>query len=244
METEQINSEDSQKKIHINWDKVYRIVSVITLVISIIFMSINIYYTTVLMKTIKQLNEPHQEIEVVETVDSTAAPDDTIDILPIPEETKPTEGTKPATEPTTAPSEPTSAPVTEETKPTVNQSDVELLACVIYQEAGGNGSCDNCRRYVADVVLNRVNSDKFPNDIHSVLTAKGQYGNFYYTGVKWPARAEYDTEKAAVKRAYRIAKEVLSGKHSDIYGKGYVWQAGFVQGTDGFWCCGTYFGKG
>lgn len=39
----------------------------------------------------------------------------------------------------------------------VDEHDVELLACVIYQEAGGDTCCDMCRRRVADVVLNRVN---------------------------------------------------------------------------------------
>jgi hypothetical protein len=79
--------------------------------------------------------------------------------------------------------------------------------------------------------------------MRGVLTAKGQYGEFYYTGIKWPARAKYDTEKAAVERAYKVAEEVLSGKHSALYGNGYIWQAQFVQGTGGFWCCGHWYGK-
>ena len=43
----------------------------------------------------------------------------------------------------------------------VNEHDVELLACVIYQEAGGDTCCDMCRRRVADVVLNRVKDPRF-----------------------------------------------------------------------------------
>ena len=118
-----------------------------------------------------------------------------------------------------------------------------MLACVIYQEAGGNGSCDDCRRYVADIVLNRVEHPKFPNTIEKVLTAPRQYGSFHYTGVKWAERSKYDVEKEAVERAYRIAEEVLSGQHSKLYGEGYIWQAGFVQGTEGFWCCGHWYGR-
>lgn len=123
-------------------------------------------------------------------------------------------------------------------------SETEMLACVIYQEVGGSKHCDECRRRVADVVLNRVADSRFPNTIEGVLTAKNQYGRFYYTGIKWADRHTWPGEKKAVERAWRIAEEVMAGKHSDLYGKGYVWQAGFKQGTSGFWCCGHYFAKG
>ena len=150
-----------------------------------------------------------------------------------------TSSTSSTSNPTT-PSASTSSAVTP--APT-NTSDLELLACVIYQEAGGDGSCDNCRRQVADVVLNRVADDRFPDTVKGVLTAKNQYGRYYYTGVVWPSRAKNASEKHAVERAYRIAEEVLNGQHSDLYGNGYIWQAGFKQGTNNIKCCGTYFGK-
>ena len=130
-----------------------------------------------------------------------------------------------------------------EPRPVVDQEDQELLACVIYQEAGGNEFCDDCRRRVADVVLNRVNDPRFPNDIRSVLTAPRQYGLFYKTGVVWAARANDPGEKEAVDRAYRIAEEVLLGKHSELYGQGYIWQAEFKQGKEQFYHCGHYFGR-
>lgn len=153
-----------------------------------------------------------------------------------------TEETVPETTPE-APSEAPSVPVTEETLPPINQDELEMLACVIYQEAGGNRSCDDCRRYVADIVLNRIEHPKFPDTMEAVLTAANQYGRFHYTGIKWPERAQYDTEKEAVARAYQIAEEVLRGHHSQLYGQGYIWQAKFVQGTDGFWCCGHFYGR-
>lgn len=138
---------------------------------------------------------------------------------------------------------PTSSTTITPVPSTNKSSDIELLACVIYQEAGGDEYCDTCRRRVADVVLNRVNHPEFPNTIKEVLTAKNQYGRYYYTGVVWPSRAKNVYEKDAVARAYRIAEEVLNGKHSELYGNGYIWQARFRQGTSGFWCCGEYFGK-
>lgn len=121
-------------------------------------------------------------------------------------------------------------------------TDLDLLACVIYQEAGGNGSCDTCRRRVADVVLNRVADPRFPNTIREVLTARNQYGRFYYTGIVWPSRSKKAVEQNAVARAYRIAAEVLNGQHSELYGNGYIWQAAFRQGYNQIYCCGHYYG--
>lgn len=128
-------------------------------------------------------------------------------------------------------------------RPAVNQEELELLACVIYQEAGGNECCDECRRRVADVVLNRVNDPRFPNDIYSVLTAPRQYGRFSQTGIVWPSRANSSGEKLAVDRAYAIAEEVLLGRHSELYGNGYIWQAEFKQGAEQVYHCGIYFGR-
>ena len=139
--------------------------------------------------------------------------------------------------------EPVEEPVEEEI--VVDPEDLELLACVIYQEAGADYCCDDCRRRVADVVLNRVEDDRFPDNIQDVLTQKRQYGRYYWTGVVWPERAQNDCEKHAVERAYRIAEEVLKGEHSELYGEGYIWQAEFKQGTGVVYCdqCKIYFGK-
>ena len=121
--------------------------------------------------------------------------------------------------------------------------EVEMLACVIYQEAGGDECSDECRMYVGDVVLNRIMDKRFPSTIEEVLTAKAQYGRFYWTGIVWPSRSQNAGEAHAVERAYDIARKLLSGEHSKIYGQGYVWQAEFEQGTEGFWCDGMYFGR-
>lgn len=179
--------------------------------------------------------EPETDV-MIETTECTAAPEPT-DILPTIKETIPAE----IKETMYVDVE---DPVNDVTEPAIDPYDLELLACVIYQEAGGDSSCDECRRRVADVVLNRVNDpDRFPDTIRGVLTAYRQYGRFHWTGVVWPKRASYYGEKHAVERAYRIAKEVLSGKHSSLYGQGYVWQAEFKQGTDIVYCCGHYFGR-
>lgn len=120
---------------------------------------------------------------------------------------------------------------------------VDLLACVIYQEAGGDACSDLCRFMVGDVVLNRVADSRFPDTIEEVLTQRGQYGTFSKTGVVWPARAGNPGEAAAVERAYDTARRLLSGEHSELYDAGYIWQAEFIQGKDVIEVDGTYFGR-
>lgn len=129
-----------------------------------------------------------------------------------------------------------------------SEDDVFCLAAVIYQEAGGDACSDETRRMVADVVMNRVFDERFPNTIREVLEdAPGgalQYGRFALTGVCFPASADAECEQHAVERAYRIANEVLDGEHSELFGEGYIWQAEFCQGTGCIWEDGICFGKG
>lgn len=156
----------------------------------------------------------------------------------------PSPSPSPTPEPTPDPTpEPTPELPEETEEPEPSEEDVELLACVIYSEAGGDECSDECRIDVGDVVLNRRDDPRFPDTILGVLTAPRQYGRFAVTGVVWPERASKPEEAHAVERAYEIARKLLSGEHGPLYGQGYVWQAEFEQGTDGFWLDGTYFGR-
>ena len=123
---------------------------------------------------------------------------------------------------------------------TYTDEELEILAIIIYQEAGGDGSSDDTRRKVGSVFLNRVNSDRFPNTFYEVATARSQYGTLHWTGIKWPDRASNSREAHAVERAYRIAEELIT--NGSILPSNVIWQAGFVQG-DGIYCYqdGTYF---
>ena len=126
-----------------------------------------------------------------------------------------------------------------------NKEDAEYLACVIYQEAGGDGCCDMCRRRVADIVLNRVKDTRFAGDTIEAILTEGnppQWGLYSVTGIVWPEKASYPEEAAAVERARRIAIEVLEGNHSDLT-EDYIWCAEFPQGQDVIECDGIYFGK-
>ena len=171
---------------------------------------------------------------VVEETEATLSTEPTEPTVPVVEETEPVTESIP---------EPTEPPVEEEEATKDPYDPVELLACVIYQEAGSDSICDDCRYRVADVVLNRVADSRYPNTIHGVLTQSGQYGNYSNTGVVWPSRASNSGEKHAVQRAYAIAMSVVAGTHSELYGEGYIYQARFVQGVDNIYCCGHYFGR-
>ena len=169
---------------------------------------------------------------------------------PVIQTPEPEQTPEPTPEPTPAPApEPTPEPTpelpeeTEEPEPEIDEARLEMLACVIYQEAGGNACSDLSRYRAGDVVLTRELDSRFPDTLEEVLTQKGQFGEYYWTGIKWPARASAPEEAAAVQRAYDTARELLSGEHSDLWGLGYIWLAEFPQGTDVIYADGIYFGR-
>ena len=125
----------------------------------------------------------------------------------------------------------------------VSSRELELLTCVIYCEAGSDAISDETRRMVGDVVLNRVNDSRFPDTILGVLTQRQQYGRFHWTGVVYPDRAQNASEAHAVARARDIARELLEGRHSSLYGEGYIWQAEFKQGSGCVQSDGIWFGR-
>lgn len=124
---------------------------------------------------------------------------------------------------------------------TYTDEELEILALIVYQEAGGDGVSDDTRRLVAQVFLNRVNDSRFPDSFYEVATAERQYGRLYWTGIVWPDRASSQAEAHAVERAYRIAQEVLESDEP-VCPEGVIFQAEFVQGEiyaeqDGMYFC-------
>ena len=208
-----------------------------------------------------EITEPVETTEVTEeTTEETTEPTTEVTeyaepVVYIPETGPPV--SIPETTPTEPPTEPipevTEAPVNEETKPVdipteetqslYSDEEIELLAMAIYMEVGSDSICNDCRRYARDVILNRVADSRYPNTIYGVLTQPGQYSAFG-NGVYWPSSANSPYEAHAVERAREIAREVQYGQYSGLYGNGYIYQAQFVQGYEGFWCCTEYYGKG
>lgn len=124
---------------------------------------------------------------------------------------------------------------------TYTDEELDILALIVYQEAGGDGVSDDTRRLVAQVFLNRVNDSRFPDSFYEVATEERQYGRLYWTGIVWPDRASSQAEAHAVERAYTIAQEVLESDEP-ICPEGVIFQAEFVQGEiyaeqDGMYFC-------
>lgn len=117
-----------------------------------------------------------------------------------------------------------------ESAPTYTAEDLELMALVIYQEAGADACSDETRLMVGNVVMNRVADERYPDTIEGVLLEKGQYGRLYWTGIQWPERASNPEEAHAVERAYRCAEEVLNGVR--LLPDDVIFQSENVQGTE------------
>ena len=119
------------------------------------------------------------------------------------------------------------------------EEELEMMALVIYQEAGGDACSDETRIMVGNVVMNRVADSRFPNTIEEVLLQKAQYGRLHWTGLVWPERAK--NEPKAVERAYKCAEMVLNGEK--LLPDDVCFQAEFRQGSetvaesDGFYFC-------
>ena len=113
----------------------------------------------------------------------------------------------------------TEAPTTTAPATKTDSTDLDLLAKIIYLEAGG---CTyRHKQLVGCVVINRVNSSKFPNTIEDVVYQKNQY---YPRGSKYLANAKPDSE------CYEIARDLLANGNHGICPSNVLFQAEFVQG--------------
>ena len=63
--------------------------------------------------------------------------------------------------------------VEENPEPLVIYDSIDMLARCVEAEAGNQGLLG--KRLVVDVILNRVDSERFPNDVASVISQRGQF---------------------------------------------------------------------
>ena len=99
------------------------------------------------------------------------------------------------------------------------QDDLYWLAVVIQYEAGSDWLTDLHQQMVANVVMNRVASNRFAqNTIHGILHAPGQY--------PWATRSNHPTPSA---RAFANAELILNGLR--VIPANVVFQANFPQGS-------------
>lgn len=102
---------------------------------------------------------------------------------------------------------------------TVSEEDIDLLAHLLYAEAGYSWISDETLYYVGSVALNRVNSKYYPDTLYEVIYQKGQYA------CTWDG----NIEKTPTKRCYEIAEDLL--RNGSVLPENVVYQASFKQGS-------------
>ena len=109
------------------------------------------------------------------------------------------------------------------------QADINLLAEVIYHENWYTDKDKLTAYWTGAVVMNRVNSDEWPNTIYDVLYQKGQYSTTkkFYT-VELP------------KEVYEMAEDIIVNGTPDVPER-VVFQATFRQGKVWKVLNGEYF---
>ena len=125
------------------------------------------------------------------------------------------------------------------TEPTYTAEELEMLALVIYQEAGADWCSDETRLMVGTVVMNRIADPRFPDTMQEVVTERRAYGLLHWTGIVWPTRASYPEEAHAVNRAFTIAQRILQGERTlpeDV-----VFQSEYIMGEIVAFSDGMYF---
>lgn len=94
-------------------------------------------------------------------------------------------------------------PVIEEVKPSYSQEDLELLSRIVYVEA--RGLSQEAKLAVANVVMNRVKSPRFPNTIKEVIYQRGQFP---------PAHKSSFLNNKVSSQALEAAKRALEGENN------------------------------
>lgn len=124
---------------------------------------------------------------------------------------------------------------TELSKSSYTEDDLFYLAAAVCREAGG--SSEEIQLLVANVVINRVNSSRYPNTIYGVLTQRMQYGTMWKYGISFPKWANQKVKN----QCYSVARRILEGER--VCPANVVFQAEFKQGSgvykkfEGFYFC-------
>lgn len=111
-------------------------------------------------------------------------------------------------------------PESEEVKPSYSDEDLEILARIMYCEAGSSWITDEQQLMFGNVVLNRVASPEFPNTVRGVAYQRGQYAPNLFNS--------YTVDQ----RTYNNARKLLEGYR--CMPESVVFQANFRQGS-GVW---------
>lgn len=113
------------------------------------------------------------------------------------------------------------------TKTTINSADMRLLVCLVFCESGSEPYAGKLA--VANVVLNRYHSSRFPNTIRNVIYQSGQFSPTW-NGSLNSKLATYDRGGFTAKNhkeSIQAVKDALDGKNnigSRLYFNGYNYE--------------------
>lgn len=103
-----------------------------------------------------------------------------------------------------------------------SKSDLRYLSAIVYAESGNQSHKGKVA--VANVVLNRVKSRKYPNSIKKVIYQKGQFTPARNGSLK-KALALYDKGSSKIAASKKAAKQALNGK--GVLSKKYLYFSGY-----------------
>lgn len=103
----------------------------------------------------------------------------------------------------------------------ISFEDLNLLAKIMYSEAGSNWLSDEWKMSVGEVVLNRVASPSFPDTVSGVVYQAGQY---------YGANSSYFNNLKPDERCVRLALRLLEGERV-IGDASVVYQSNSPQGS-------------
>lgn len=96
--------------------------------------------------------------------------------------------------------------------------ELELLAHLIFAEAGSDWCSDKMQQYTGSVVLNRIASTRFPNTMYDVIYQSGQYSVVRSGAIN----------KTPNERAYNCARYLL--ENGSVLPSNVVFQSQHIQG--------------
>lgn len=113
-------------------------------------------------------------------------------------------------------------------------SDVDLLAAILDCEASSNYTS---MLAVATVIMNRVESSKFPNSVSGVIYANGQFSP------TWTGKLDRVLASGASSTAYEVAEAALNGERLDSVSDCYYFLYAASSSRDGVVIGGNVFFK-
>lgn len=89
----------------------------------------------------------------------------------------------------------------------LTEEEIRLLARVIWVEA--RGECEEGQQAVAEIVLNRLAAENFPDNLQDVIYGQNQFRSVPYLDDAMPEQAQYEAIEAAIYGPYVLPEDVV-----------------------------------